>query len=339
MTGLKDIAEHTGMSINTVSRALRGVGYVSSAAREKILSAAAELNYHPNRAARSLRTSRNFRVPVLTFITSGSWICDYLHMGKVVGINRIMTEAGYDVALQFMHVSDKLEGTPLKQLQDILKEQPAGIILIDGSRFAQKVYKACEKAGVPVVAVTHDSIKHIDSVYLDRNNGVRDAVLHMAERGKKFIAYAGPINDNSRLTGYRNALKKLQYQEVTFEINSYKGASLRDIHLLGVEAAIQMSRMTPRPDGVQAYSDYLAAGMLEGFRKAGLKVPEDVAVCGFDDRELAQAVDPGLTTVAQPTREAGEAVARMLLDKIRSHGNYPGSSVSIPMHLTIREST
>jgi len=79
--------------------------------------------------------------------------------------------------------------------------------------------------------------------------------------------------------------------------------------------------------------------MLEGFRKAGLSVPGDIAVCGFDDRELAQSLDPGLTTVAQPSREVGEHAADMLLEKIKQGNKFSGDSVSIPMKLTIREST
>jgi DNA-binding LacI/PurR family transcriptional regulator len=339
MAGLKEIAEDTGMSINTVSRALRGVGYVSGAAREKILVAAKELNYRPNRAARSLRTSKNYRIPVLAFIDAGSWVCDYLHMGKVVGINRVMTEAGYDISLQFMRKSSKLIGNSLKQFRDILAEHPSGIILIDGGEFALQVYKACGKVGVPVAAVTYDRKKNVDCVYLDRRNGVCDAVLHMADRGKSRIAYAGPVGDHSRLDGYRKALSGLGTPEIIYEIDAYRKASLRKIHQLGVEAALEMAEMNPRPDGVQAYSDYLAAGMLEGFRKAGLSVPGDVAVCGFDDRELAQAVDPGLTTVAQPTRETGEAVATMLLEKMKQGNAYHGKAISVPMNLTVREST
>jgi LacI family transcriptional regulator len=109
--------------------------------------------------------------------------------------------------------------------------------------------------------------------------------------------------------------------------------------MIGRELAVEIAQMDNRPDAIQAYSDYFAAGLIAGFHETGIRIPEEIAICGFDNRELACLVWPSLTTVEQPNYRTGELAAEKLLDKINCKTEFGGAKVKVPMSLIIRNST
>ena len=338
MSSLKDIAKSAGLSINTVSRAIRGRGYVSEYARKKVLRIAEALDYRPNRAARSLRSRKNFEIAVISFLGANSG-GDQLMMEKFVGIKRRLATSGYEMNLHFLDIDSVSKSANLKLLEDIAGQNPDGIIVIGDGELCKSIYRLMEAKKIPAVLISYDVIPKMDCVYIDRLQGVQDAVHYLAEKGRRRIAFAGfsGICCN-RILGYRKAVEELALEEMIFSENSYSGGDLERIFHLGVAMSKDIARGRNSPDAVIAYSDYLAAGLIAGFRDLGVGIPEKIAVVGFDNRELAAFTSPGLTTIAQPNFKAGEMAAEMLMDKI-SRAHRRSNAIGVPMSLKIRKST
>ena len=341
MASLKDIAKRAELSINTVSRAIRGSGYVSERAREKVMRIAVELGYRPNRVARSLRFSKNFEIAVISFLgaNNNNSSGDQLMMEKIIGIKRRLAASGYEMNLHFLDINSESEPANLKLLEDIAGQNPAGIIIIGDGELYKSIYRLMEAKQTPAALISYDVIPEMDCVYIDRQQGVRDAVHYLAEKGRGKIAFAGfsGICCN-RILGYRKAIKELGLREIIFSESSYSGSDLERIFDLGGAMSGEISKAEIPPDAVIAYSDYLAAGLIAGFRESGVRIPEEIAVVGFDNRELAAFTSPGLTTIAQPNFKAGELAAEMLLEKIaRPDGRV--RAIGVPMSLKIRRST
>jgi LacI family transcriptional regulator len=338
MSNLKDIAKRAELSINTVSRAIRGRGYVSEGAREKVIRIAAELGYRPNRAARNLRFKRNFEIAVLTFLGANN-SSDQLMMEKVVGIKRRLATSGYEMNLHFLDIKTESESPNLKLLKDIAGENPDGVIVIGDGELCKSIYWSMEAGKIPAVLISYDVIPKMDCVYIDRLQGVHDAVHYLAGKGCGKIAFAGYLGTCcNRIRGYRKAIKELGLKEIIFSESSYSGDDLERIFSLGVAMAKDISNAKIMPDAVIAYSDYLAAGLIAGFQTLGIEIPKRISVIGFDNRELATFTSPGLTTIAQPNFKAGELAAEMLLAKI-VRPNRKTRAAGIPMSLKIRKST
>ncbi|MHB9138490.1 MAG: LacI family DNA-binding transcriptional regulator, partial [Victivallaceae bacterium] len=256
-----------------------------------------------------------------------------------IGIKRRLATAGYEMNLHFLEVGVDSEPANLKVLEDISGQNPGGIIIIGDMEPCKSVYELMKSRKIPPVLISYDVVPGMDCVYIDRLQGVRDAVHYLAGKGRKRIAFAGfsGICCN-RIRGYRNAVKELGLQEIIFRENNYPGTELDRICSLGVAMSKDIAKAETMPDAVIAYSDYLAAGLIAGFRQSGVMIPDAIAVVGFDNRELAAFTSPGLTTIAQPNFKAGELAAEMLLDKI-TEANKRSRAVGVPMSLKIRNST
>jgi DNA-binding LacI/PurR family transcriptional regulator len=318
---LRDIAQRVGVSIRTVSRAIHNSGYVDPDRRQAILQAAKELGYQPDRAARSLRTGRSFEVVVL------SQSMDEMRMAVVAAFERVFRGQGYTVSMVFGSVGiDRVEDL----IREILQRRPAGVlVLVHTLRWFTPIASALEEAGVPAVAVDVDDTR-VDRVCIDRQQGVYEAVRYLHGKGRRRIAYLGPSGSRNRLDGYERALA-----ELGLEPHYLYAESWNDCVRLGRE----IRAANPVPDAVQAFSDEWAMRFLAALHEAGVRVPQDVALVGFDDRWMACLAWPALTTVAQPTSEAGEAAAAFLLDRLSATESAPERKVLwLPTRLVVRQS-
>lgn len=326
MAGIKEIAAATGLSMNTVSRALRQHGYVSASAAARVAEAAARLNYHPNQAARELRSSVSHTIAVVA--ESG----DALHIAKITAIQEEAARHQYSVNNYF---AGKLPGSDIASLlQTIRCARPAGIIfigiapeIVDAARRIQKEF--------PTAVISYSAASDLNCVYIDRRQGVRDAIYHMYKHGRRRIAYMGSDQLGNKLKGYYQAIAELGLEPLIIPADdmAQKDSARKNAR----EAVKIIQAMAVPPDGIQC-SDYHAAGLIAELPAAGFKVPQDIAVSGFDDRDFTTIISPALTTVAQPNRETGTEAAKLLLAEIAS----PGSSkknILVPMTLKIREST
>lgn len=330
MANLKDIAALTGLSTNTVSRALRDMGYVSADARKRIRQAADELGYSPNRAARSLRFNVNFEVLVLVYLSRNNSKGDPLTMDKLIGIREALADSSYGLNLQFLYTRPNMD--------ELLRQKPVGVIIIGDGSEQMIMAGECGSRQLPVVLISYSALKDYDCVYIDRAQGVADSINYLYSLGKRHIVYAGNLRCPNRLGGYRRAIADLGLKENIVEIN-HGFRNIESIYDVGREAVNEILKQTPETDAIQTYSDYLAAGISAGLAEAGRKIPQDIAVVGFDNRELAGFVTPPLTTLEQPGFFAGKYAAELLLRKLDVNKEQTIEAVKVPMKLIIRKST
>lgn len=329
MAGLKEVAEKAGVSIRTVARALNDNGYVNAATREKIAQVAKDLEYRPNRFARSLRMRKSCELVV------AAWSTDELHIAKVAGFEQIARRAGYFVSVFFS--SGPANVTEVQGiLGEILPHRPAGMVLFPtNALMARHCAKHLRHEHTPYLFFD-TPVAGVDSVLLDRSQGIYEAVLYLAAKGRQRIAYLGSRKDTNRLDGFHRALKHLDRAPLYVDVAH--GAP-GDTWACGRAAAKLWAKQKPRPDAVQAYSDDMALGFLAGLHEIGAKVPEDVALVGFDDRRAAAFCWPRLTTVAQPNRELGMAAAEILVRKAKGEPEPPdGWNRTLPTRLVVRDS-
>ena len=322
MATLKDIANRTGLSINTVSRAVRNEGYVSKRAAELVAAAVRELGYRPNPAAQALRLKSSREIVVI----AESY--DYLHIERIAGVCDYASGRGYKALVRFTNSCDKITG-------DILNLDPAGIIIISST--SEAVNKAAEiRTKLPCVIAAMHPHEHVDCVCVDRFSGVYNAVQYLHRHGHRRIMFGETIGSGNRKDGYIRAVHDLGLPELVIDAVSSNHEIIRQ---RGISAAREIADMNEMPDAIQT-SDYLACGLLTEFIRLGIRVPEDIAVIGFDDREIAEMTDPPLTTLAHPGEEVGAACAKMLIDRVESGfcSDAMPQCVKIPMKLVIRQS-
>lgn len=315
----------------TVSRTIRGERYVKASTARKVRRACARMGYRPNLPARSLRTRRSHDFAVI------AWSRDELHLAKLVAMERVFRDAGYPVTVHFGQ-PDGAKGSS-ELLDYICCRRPLAVALLPGPRQAvDMAIRELRGRDIPFVFLDPYPIRisgpSVDRVEIDRQQGVYEAVMHLAQRGYKRLMYMGPA-DETRLAGYKSAMAALGREPLCLELPHEL-----DRYMTGRNATPRFLALRPRPDSVQLFSDEMALGFIAGLKEAGLRIPEDVAVVGFDNRRVATLCWPQLTTVAQPNDDAGQYAAETLLQKASGAAPPPGGwSRVFPTRLLIRQST
>ena len=340
MVSLKDIAEQTGLSAMTVSRALRDGAPVSSDTRDRVRGCAQRLGYRPHLAARSLRTGRS---RTLCAVCGDMDERDFVRLSAFVETCR---SAGYDVAVMFEAGGDSPE--PARLADGVFGVRAEGTAVFPGRLDFGSLIQALQAGGMacvsadpglspadrPANATGTGGDDLTDVILIDRQWGMQEAVRHLVAGGRRRIVYAGlnRANSRGRYEGYCRGLKGTGLRPVSLITQGHRFED-------GRAAADQLLAMLPRPDAVVAYDDPLALGILNRFTELGVKVPGDMAVIGFDDRPAAAMSYPPLTTVSLPNRELGRAAAEILLRRIGG-GNPPGDTLSMTLktRLVVRQS-
>lgn len=336
MTSLRDIATIVGVSIRTVNRALKNEGCVSEKVRKQVLVVAQRLGYRPNLAARSLKTGQNTEVGAIV----GS--LDELHMAKMLAFERTLRLAGYSVHLVF---GPHVNGAPLEAdrlLRVFAARRPIAAALFPQAHIPPlKAVSQFNKLRIPYVVI--DSEEDIDNISIDRQQGVYESVNYLVSLGKRRIAYLGYTSDRpgdyvsgkTRLGGYERAMRQRDLPQQVFSVKPDLSESEG-----GRRAIAAFLAANPRPDAVQVYTDVMAASFLTALHEHGIRVPDDVAVIGFDNRRIAEVCWPRLTTISQPNAKVGVAAAEVLLAKIRKQPPPPpGWSRLMAASLVVRETT
>jgi DNA-binding LacI/PurR family transcriptional regulator len=326
---ISDVAERAGVSVATVSRVLNGHTNVREATREKVLEAVATSGYRINELARNLRTAESRLL--LTMVPDFG---NPFYAAIVRGIDSVARQNGY-----FMLLCDT-GADPLRERSyfDLLRGRRAdGAICLDPAAVQKAL--AEESSALPWVACCEfDPEAAVPYVGIDNHLAAGDVVRYLIGKGHDRIALInsghGYLYGRQRLAGYRDALQDAgleAHPEWLIELDSLD-------YDAGERAAAQLAALgDARPTAVFAVSDTLAIGVMNGFRGAGLRVPDDVAVVGFDDIAVAGHIDPPLTTVSQPMQQLGETAADLLLRRLRDpRAEVPG--VLLPHRLIQRRS-
>jgi LacI family transcriptional regulator len=336
-TTIRELARRSGVSVGTVSRALNGYSDVSAATRERIMRLAEELDYTPAAAARTLVTRRSHVIGV--FLETGEGHPDLQHPffhEVLVGLKDALGAAGYDLLL-FASAHPGNGYGPHSYVKRCRHHNVDGAALMGVDPDDAEVRRLV-RAGVPCVGVDVELGGAAAYVASDNIGGERLAVEHLLSLGHRRIAtIAGPMETRpgrDRLRGYRDALRDA-------------GVAFRDEYVrsgdfyvdAGERAARELLALDDRPTAIVAASDLMAVGALRAAAAAGLSVPDDLSVVGFDDVMLAAHLQPALTTIRQDKTGLGGAAARALLTRIDDPDEPAEEQLTLDVQLVVRATT
>jgi DNA-binding LacI/PurR family transcriptional regulator len=326
---LEKVALRAGVSRATVSRVVNGSTTVAADIRDTVMRAVQELGYVPNHAARSLVTQRTNSIAlVLPEPSTRVFSDDQFFPGIIRGVSQELEVA--DKQLVLMMASSAASHDRIEQYAMAGHVDGVMVASVHG---ADPLPAALSRMGVPVVCngrpLGRQSVPYVD---VDSIGGAAAAVRHLVSIGRQRIAtIAGPqdmVAGIDRLAGYRAELRDSTRRSIV---------AVGDFTRESGEAAMrQLLDDDPRLDAVFVASDLMAHGAMRTLRKAGRQVPDDVAVVGFDDIELARYTEPPLTTVRQPIVDLGRELARQLLRL--AGGEEIEQSVVLATDLVLRES-
>lgn len=327
---IEKVAERAGVSVATVSRALRGLPNVSPKTRDRVVSIAAMLNYRPDPNAARLAAGRT-RTIAVGVVAIPIW-----YTGQVVaGVEAVLTSQGYDLSLLLI-ADDLARARALGDVGGGVSKRADGAIIVDlMPTLAERQLLAEQR--VPWVMVGADC-PTIDSVVVDNVEGAMSAVRHLLELGHTAIGLisGGPADFPAPSPPERRAgfLQALAEAGVRFDP---KKERIGDFSALGGYEAMQaLLDLSERPTAVFAMSDEMAMGAIRACHEAGLDVPGDISVVGFDDVDWAFTM--GLTTVRQDATELGARAARLMIERLEG-GQCERRLVTVPTELVQRSST
>jgi LacI family transcriptional regulator len=324
-----DVARLARVVPSTVSYVVNnGPRSVSVAARERVLKAIAKLGYHPSDVARSLRTKRTQTIGlVIPDITNP-------YYGEMTqAIEEVSFQHGYMVILAH---SSHLPERELRYSHVLRSKQVDGVIFLPVTSDLEPLY-FLERAGIQLVILERE-VPGYACIVCDEHRGGYLATRHLIEMGHRrigCIVLAGDSTSSAaRVEGYRAALAEASIPlETDCVVESEYG------YVAGEVAARRFLKQPNRPTAVVAHNDLIAIGAMKAFAEAGLRIPGDVSVIGFDDIAAASYVKPRLTTIACPKRQMGRAAIEMLLNLLKSSASVFAGTVRLPVDLIVREST
>ena len=336
---LKVVAEHLGLSPATVSLVLNrspAAGSIPPETQERVFAAASELNYRPNYMARSLRSQRSFSVGVLVPEISEPYAAEVMS-----GIERHLLETSYHY---FVASHRRSNVSLLHEYIDLMRDRAVeGLILV-----ASELH---EEPALPAVVVSgHVPLPGVTNVIIDHDLAAVHTLRHLQELGHQRVAFLkgqpGSSDTEDRWRAYLEAAAAMGiavHPELTVQLSgepSLATFSPADGYEEGYAFGRVLLDRRARFTALVAFDDVSAIGAIRAFLDAGLRVPEDVSVVGFDDIQSAAYHNPSLTTVRQPLREMGTLAARLILERIESGGERQHEPfVRVDPQLVVRGST
>lgn len=322
--GVRAIAEHTKLSVATISRVLNGASNVRPETREKVNKAIAELGFRPNPAARALSTNRTRTIGAVVPTLSHSIFTRFLD-----GAEQELAQHGYALVLATAEGGCAQEYQRVREIMNLGAEG----MMISGATHAPELLSLVSQQGLPTVCISiYKPDFQLATIGYDNEGLAGEAIGFLHGLGHRHIAVLhGPDEDNDRtqlrLKGARVAGQEL---EVSFAGGSLDVAG-------GVAATAQVLGLPGRPTALLCLSDVLALGALFELARAGIKVPEEVSVMGFDDLDWAAVSEPALTSIRLPTTSMGRKAARALIGKLDQ--DLPLVSERLDAEIVVRGST
>ncbi len=306
MATMKDVARRAGVSSATVSRVLNDDHLVSTAARDRVMQAVAELGYRPNRIARSLRRQRSETIGVVVSDIENP------HFSRAVrAIEDAAYKRGYRVVLC------NTDETPRKQrdyLQVLADEQVVGVILAPADPADSMIGKLLDM-GVPIVAFDRSvQDERADAVLADNVQAARTATEHLLDLGLERVGFIGGRPEigtgRDRLAGYTEAMQQRGREPLVGE-----GEFRMEVAQVATRELLAKHHDL---DGLVVANNLMAIGAIRALRDAGVRVPDDIAFVGIDDPPWAELLRPAMTTLGQPTTKMAHVAFDLLVDRIEN---------------------
>lgn len=328
-----DLADKLNISIATVSRALKDDPVVSKRTKKKIIDLAEKLGYRSNHFASNLRKQKTNTIGVIVHELNSNFITSVL-----AGIEKITTEAGYDLIIAHSSESYAKEAANAKNL--FHKRVDGLIASLSFDTKDLKHFRRFEEKGVPVIFF--DRVEQTTNhavVIIDNYKCGYQATQHLIEQGcKKIVHVTSSLKRNvysGRYKGYRDALfdNGISFDESLLIINDLSEKA-------GIESASKILDMKPLPDGAFITNDFVAAVCMRTLKESNIRIPADIAIVGFNNDAIGKLIEPALTTINYPGRDMGEIVARNLINHLQNKGNIDSiNTVIVSSDLIIRKSS
>jgi DNA-binding LacI/PurR family transcriptional regulator len=317
---IRDVAARAGVSHQTVSRVINDSPSVTAATRERVLAAIRDLAFVPSPMARGLISNQTRSIGIVADDVS-----DHFFARVVAGAEAEARRRGYYLMIGSVEPDDDEGG----YLRLMLERRVEGLILARPSvPLTPADLVAARGAGVPLVAVGFSELPGFPVVDVDNRQGGYDATRHLLEHGHRRIAtLVGPgawPSAAARLDGYRQALLEAGVAEDPSLVEPASGWGLES----GRAAARRLLERGADFTALFGHSDLIALGAIRQLRDAGLRVPDDVSVVGYDDLPVAEYFEPALSTIHQPMREVGALAAGFVLDQLAG-----GAAPALEAHL------
>jgi DNA-binding LacI/PurR family transcriptional regulator len=302
---IKDVARKAGVAHTTVSRALRGSPLISPGTTERVRLIAAEMGYQPSAAARSLKTNRSQVLGVIVSAIDDPFFSEILQ-----GIDDVAQQSGYSLFI----AASRRDLNHERAIVRTMREHRVDGVILCSTPFSTEQSKQLRSFEIPIVVINNQSAEDYRySIYHDDLDGSRQIMKHLIGLGHEQIAYLGYARSGrtnlKRLTGYREQMQAMQFtvrEGYEFEAQASDPAG-------GQSSVKHFLSLSPRPTAIFCYNDMLAIGVLRGLHEAGVRIPDDCSVAGFDNITLSTYTTPPLTTFDQPKRTIGAQAAQLVL--------------------------
>lgn len=319
MTTIKDVAKHARVSITSASYALNGTGTISDDTRKRVLKAAEELNYHPNAFARHLKKRKTSTIGVFISRFGGSFYEEILE-----GIHDAVLKTDYElIVCPETHTISKL----------LTQRQVDGAIVFDSKIKSDTLYKLVSKKFPIVVLDRYLDANYLLPLLLDNQQGTKEAFYHLYEQGARRISFISgaldSFDNHERMNAFFHEANK---NHIT--VQRYNGNFTEKS---GYEIAQMIVEAKQLPEAVFCANDQMAIGFIKAMKEHQLKAPEDIAVVGFDDIQIAKYMQPTLSTIGASRFTWGATAAIQLIDLLEN--KHPIPPQRIPTWLIPRESS
>jgi DNA-binding LacI/PurR family transcriptional regulator len=333
---LKDVARHAGVSITTVSQVVNnstgGNIRISQETRDRVWQAVQALGYTPNASARSLRTRKTNLLAVLV-----PDIANPFYPQLIRGIQDVASEHGYDLLVYDADDRPEREKT---FVEAILRRQVEGVAMVPfylGRADFERITQA--NIAVAIMTSTPPPMPGVDVLQVDDTQALGAMLDHLISKGHRRIAHLsgvlGTIAGDCRLAGYRRALERagIPFDESLVCIGNFRAGCVPGL----IEQLFAQAKQPPT--AIFAANDVMAIATIYDLKRRGLRVPDDIAVCGYDNIPEAGMMIPALTTIDQQMQQEGQMLARLLIERLESKNKLVERAIPLEFRLVIRDST
>ncbi|HVY76029.1 MAG TPA: LacI family DNA-binding transcriptional regulator [Puia sp.] len=328
-----DIASKLNISVATVSRGLKNSGAVAAPTKKKIFDMAEKMGYRSNHFARNLRQQQTNTIGVLVHELNSNFITSVL-----AGIEKVTTEAGYDIIIAHSSESFAKEAANVKNLFHKRVDGLIASLSFDTENLDH--FKPFVDRGIPVIffdRVEQDGNNSV--VIIDNHKCGYQATEHLIRQGCRRIAHVtSSLQRNVYSQRYKGYLDALADHGISFDERWLMIGDLSE--KAGIESALQILKMKPLPDGVFFTNDFVAAVGMRTLKEHGIRIPQDIAIVGFNNDTISKLVEPTLTTINYPGRDMGEISASNLINHLKGVGDiYRTNCIIVRSELIVRNSS
>ena len=318
---IKEVSIRCGLSVSTVSKALNNYSDVSETTRELVMRTAREVGYHPNSLARALKTNRTYNLGVLFADDNNSGLTHNYFSAVLESFKSEAERQGYDITF----INHNIGRTKMTYLEHCRYRNVDGVCLACVDFFAPEIIELIA-SDLPLVTIDH-VFNNRTCILSDNLSGMRDLVRYVYGQGHRRIAFVHGMRSavtESRITGFYRTMRELNLStppEYMVECAYHNPPSASS-------AVSKILSLSARPTCILLSDDYAALGGIEAIRSAGLSIPEDISIAGYDGIALMQLTQPKLTTIKQDVGRIGAEAASSLIERIE-HPHTAGSGIVV----------